>query len=74
MHILVCDIPFFVYIYLILLAINLHIFTHRKSLFKGVHNFVHLNFATALSLALIVFLSGIEGAINNKVSVSNLYK
>ena len=37
-------------------------------MFKGIHNFIHLNLAIALSLALLVFVSGIEGALNNEVS------
>jgi len=38
------------------------------------HNFVHLNLAIALSLALITFLAGIETAVESEVSkVLNLY-
>lgn len=44
---------------------------YRNSLFKGIHNFIHLNLAIALSLALLVFVCGIEGALNNKVSIRN---
>ena len=49
-------------------------FTCRKSLFKGIHNFVHLNLSVALSSALLVFVSGIEGAVDNNVSVSSYLK
>ena len=36
-------------------------------MFKGIHNFVHLNLAIALLLALITFVSGIETATGNEV-------
>ena len=35
---------------------------------KEIHNFVHLNLAIALFLALTVFVAGIETATKNKVS------
>ena len=35
---------------------------------KGIHNFVHLNLAIALSLALVTFLAGIETAVDSEVS------
>ena len=41
---------------------------HRNTLLKGIHNFIHLNLAIALILALIVFVSGIETARENEVS------
>ena len=41
---------------------------YRKSLLKGIHNFVHLNLAIALSLALVTFLAGIETAVESEVS------
>ena len=43
----------------------------RKKLFVSVHNFVHLNLSTALLIALIVFVSGIETGVNNRVSLSS---
>ena len=42
---------------------------HRKTIFKGIHNFIHLNLAIALLLALIVFVSGIETATKSEVSL-----
>ena len=36
-------------------------------MFQGIHNFVHLNLAVALLLALITFVSGIETATENEV-------
>ena len=41
---------------------------HRNTLLKGTHNFIHLNLAIALTLALIVFVSGIETATESEVS------
>ena len=38
---------------------------------KGIHHFIHLNLAIALILALIVFVSGIETATKNEVSLYN---
>ena len=38
----------------------------RNTLLKGIHNFIHLNLAIALLLALIVFVSGIETATRVK--------
>ena len=40
----------------------------RNTLLEGIHNFIHLNLAIALILALIVFVSGIETATDNEVS------
>ena len=40
----------------------------RNTLLEGIYNFIHLNLAIALILALIVFVSGIETATNNEVS------
>lgn len=36
---------------------------------KGIHNFIHLNLAIALFLALLVFVSGIEPATENRVRI-----
>ena len=41
----------------------------RNTIFKELQNFVHLNLAIALSLALVVFVSGIETATANDVSI-----
>ena len=35
---------------------------------EGIHNFIHLNLAIALIMALIVFVSGIETATESEVS------
>ena len=40
---------------------------HRNTILKEIHNFVHLNLAIALFLALTVFVAGIETANKNKV-------
>ena len=40
---------------------------------KGIHNFIHLNLAIALLLALIVFVSGIDTATDGEVSQHNSY-
>ena len=40
---------------------------NRKKIFKEVQNFIHLNLAIALSLALVVFVSGIETATEKDV-------
>ncbi|XP_065910885.1 adhesion G protein-coupled receptor L3-like isoform X2 [Dysidea avara] len=40
----------------------------RTSLLKGIHNFVHLNLAIALSLALTTFIAGIETAVDNEAA------
>ena len=45
---------------------------YRTTLLKGIHNFIHLNLAVALILALIVFVCGIETATEQEVS-SYLY-
>ena len=42
----------------------------RKTIFKGIHNFIHLNLAIALFLALVVFVSGIEPAADSRVSIN----
>ena len=42
-------------------------YLYRKMLFEGIHNFIHLNLAVALLLALIVFVGGIETATENEV-------
>ena len=44
-------------------------FICRNTLLKGIHNFIHLNLAIALFLALIVFVSGIEAATASEVSL-----
>ena len=44
-------------------------FICRNTLLKGIHNFIHLNLAIALFLALIVFVSGIETATKSEVSL-----
>ena len=43
---------------------------YRSTLLKEIHNFVHLNLAIALFLALTVFSIGIETAASNKVDCS----
>ena len=43
----------------------------RNTLLEGIHNFVHLNLAIALILALVVFVSGIETATESEVSSYN---
>ena len=48
--------------------IHLSYFMHRNTILKGIHNFIHLNLAIALFLALLVFVSGIEPATENRVS------
>ena len=40
----------------------------RNTLLEGIHNFIHLNLAVALILALIVFVTGIETATESEVS------
>ena len=47
---------------------NCIICIHRNTLLKAIHNFIHLNLAIALTLALIVFVSGIETATESEVS------
>ena len=42
---------------------------YRKKLFVSVNNFVHLNLAAALLAGLIVFVTGIETATSNRVSI-----
>ena len=44
-------------------------FICSNTLLKGIHNFIHLNLAIALILALIVFVSGIEAADSSEVSL-----
>ena len=39
----------------------------RKSIYKGIPNFIHFNLALSLFIGLIVFVSGIETAKDNKV-------
>ena len=46
---------------------------YRKTAFKGTHNKIHLNLCIALLLGLIVFVSGIESAKNDKVATSLLH-
>ena len=41
-----------------------------RSIYQGIHNFIHLNLAIALFLALAVFVSGIEPASDSRVSVT----
>ena len=47
-------------------------FICRKSLLKQIQNFVHLNLATALLMALLIFVGGIERARESEVG-SHLY-
>jgi len=42
---------------------------YRKSLNKGVLLYIHINFCISLSLALLVFIAGIETAVDVYVSV-----
>ena len=47
----------------------LHVYhCNRKTIFKEMQNFIHLNLAIALSLALVAFVSGIQTATENDVS------
>ena len=46
----------------------IHCDVYRNTLLDGLHNFIHLNLAIALILALIMFVSGIETAAENEVS------
>ena len=41
----------------------------RNTLLEGIHNFIHLNLAIALIMALIVFVGGIETATDSEVSL-----
>ena len=43
----------------------------RKELLTKVHNFIHLNLSISLLLGYVVFLSGVETAVANKVSSRN---
>ena len=47
--------------------VQFHIYTYRNTLFKGTHNFIHLNLALALLFALITFVSGIGTATESEV-------
>ena len=51
-----------------------HKLLNRKSILKGLHNFIHLNLTIALALALLVFVTGIETATESDVSVKNILK
>ena len=51
----------------------MQLFNNRKVTFKGRHNKIHLNFSLALLLGLIVFVSGIETATDNEVSIILMY-
>ena len=42
---------------------------NRKAAFKGGHSKIHLNLSIALLCGLIVFVSGIESAKDNEVSI-----
>ena len=42
---------------------------YRKTLFQGIHNFIHLNLAISLFFALITFVSGIQVATEHKVNM-----
>ena len=46
--------------------------TCRKTLLRGIHNFIHLNLAIALLMGLLVFVGGIERATEHEVSTSYL--
>ena len=46
----------------------IHCDVYRNTLLNGLHNFIHLNLAVALVIALIVFVGGIETATDNEVS------
>ncbi len=39
----------------------------RKELLTKVHSFIHLNLSISLLLGYVVFLSGVETAVANKV-------
>ncbi len=42
----------------------------RKELLIKVHSFIHLNLCISLLLGYLVFLSGVETAVANKVHLS----
>ena len=54
---------------------HIHTLTHtyiqfilfRKSIYKGTHNFIHFNLSMSLMIGLIIFISGVETAKDNKV-------
>ncbi|XP_065913056.1 uncharacterized protein [Dysidea avara] len=52
-------------LFCLIIAIFL-LLVYRKTIFKGIHNFIHLNLAIALFLALVVFVSGIEPAADSR--------
>ena len=43
--------------------------SYRKSIYKGIPNFIHFNLALSLLIGLIVFVSAIETAKENKVTL-----
>ena len=43
----------------------------RKELLTRVHNFIHLNLSISLLLGYVAFLSGIQTAVVNKVSLES---
>ncbi len=53
------------------IALHIHYKTlllmFRKELLTKVHNFIHLNLSISLLLGYVVFLSGVETAVANKV-------
>ena len=48
-------------------------FRKNIAVFTAIHGFIHLNTVIALSLALVIFVSGIEAASNNEVSLKQIY-
>ena len=50
------------------MSVYVVILEFRNTMLDGIHNFVHLNLAIAIVMALIVFVSGIETATESEVS------
>ena len=56
-----------VFVYIHAYMHSLLILYIRKSIYKGVPNFIHFNLALALLIGLIIFVSAIETVKENKV-------
>ena len=69
-----CVVILFVYnvtcLYQMHFILYIYIYHYRKTAFKGTHNKIHLNLSIALLFGLIVFVSGIESAKNDRVCIS----
>ena len=44
------------------------LFLSRKSIYKGTHNVIHFNLTLSLTIGLIIFVSAVETAKDNKVA------